>query len=534
MGKRNGMKGFVIGVAVTASAAMSVSAYADSIQKQIAVTYDNIMVKLDGQETALKDATGATVEPFIYNGTVYLPARAISEAVGLNVSYDQTTKTVSLTSGGEAAGEDGKTGTPPEGTPPTGTPPEGTGSGTEAAVDASTLGSATYSLNGSTAAKTLEAISATDADASAVRVTDGGVLTLTGVTLSKTGDTSSEDNSNFYGLNAALVATAGSTVTLNDSTITTAADGANAVFATGAGSTINVSGVTINTTADSSRGLDATYTGTVNATDVNITTSGTHSASIATDRGNGTVNVTGGTMNTSGTDSPGIYSTGAIYVSGANLTASGSEAAVVEGKNSITLTNTYLSGAAKSGVMLYQSFSGDAEVGTSTFNMSGGSLTAYAGPLFYATNTDAVINLEEAGLAVRSGILLNAAADQWGNTGANGANVTLNAKSQVLNGDVTADALSTVALALTNGTSLNGAVNSANTAKSASLILDGSSSWNVTADSYLSTFVTSNTTFSNITDNGHTIYYDATASANSWLDGQTIYLSGGGMLTPAS
>ncbi|WP_019913372.1 stalk domain-containing protein [Paenibacillus sp. HW567] len=544
MGKRNAMKGFVAGVAVTASVAMSVSAYADSIQKQIAVTYDNIIVKLNGQEAALKDATGATVKPFIYNGTVYLPARAISEAVGLTANYDKTTKTVSLTStdstsgaagtAGTASAGDGKTGTPPEGTPPTGTPPEGTGGGTGSTVDASTLGSATYSLSGGTASKTLETFTATAADASAVKVTNGGVLTLTGVTLGKTGATSSEDNSNFYGLNAALAATAGSTVTLKDSTVTTDADGANAVFATGAGSTINVSGVTINTTANSSRGLDATYTGTVNATNVNITTAGTHSASIATDRGNGTVNVSGGTMNTSGTDSPGIYSTGSINVIGATLTASGSEAAVIEGKNSITLNNTYLSGAAKSGVMLYQSFSGDAEVGTSTFTMNGGALTAYAGPLFYSTNTNAVINLKEAGLTSSSGILLKAAADKWGTSGANGASVTLNADSQTLRGEVTADAISSVALVLSNGSSLSGAIDNANTAKTASLSLDASSSWNVTGDSYLSTFTDSNTTFSNITDNGHTIYYDATASANNWLNGKTIYLSGGGMLTPAS
>lgn len=528
MSKKSTMKGVVVGAAVTASLAMSMSAYADTIQKQIAVTYDDIIVKLNGQETALKDATGATVEPFIYNGTVYLPARAISEAVGLSASYDKATKTVSLTSSGESVSTDGKTGTPPEGTPPT-----GTGSSTDSTVDASSLGSATYLLSGSTASKTGDTISATAMGASAVKVTNSGSLTLNGVTLNKTGNTSSEDNSNFYGLNAALLATAGSTITLNDSTISTAATGSNAVLATGAGSTVNVSGVTINTTADSSRGLDATYSGTVNATNTNITTSGTHSVSIATDRGNGTVNVTGGTMNTTGTDSPGIYSTGNITVTNALLTATGSEAAVIEGKNSITLNNTNLSGAKKSGVMLYQSFSGDAEVGTSTFNMTGGSLAAYAGPLFYATNTDAVINLKNAGLTAASGILLNAAADQWGTAGANGASVTLNANAQPLTGDVTADSISSVAVVLSNGSSLSGAIDNANTAKSASLTLDANSTWNVTGDSYLSALITSVADFSNIQDNGYDIYYDASASANSWLGGQTYYLANGGLLTPA-
>ncbi|WP_342564437.1 stalk domain-containing protein [Paenibacillus sp. FSL R7-0345] len=513
MSKKSGMKGFVVGAAVTASLAMSVSAYADTITKQIAVTYNDIVVTLDGQETALQDATGATVEPFIYNGTVYLPARAISEAVGLTASYDKTTKTVSLTS-------NGGTSTLPQQTAGT--------------ADAASLGSATYLLEGSTASKADDTISAVTTDTSAVKVTAGGVLTLNGVTLSKAGGTSSEDNSNFYGLNAALLAAGGSTITLNDSTLTTSANGANAVFATGAGSTVNVSGVTITTTEDSSHGLDATYTGTVNATNTNITTSGTHSASIATDRGNGTVNVTGGTMLTIGTDSPGIYSTGTISVSDALITSQGSEAAVIEGNNSITLKNTNLSGAKKSGIMLYQSFSGDAEAGTGTLTMTGGSLTAYAGPLFYATNTDAVINLKNTGLSSNSGILLAAGADQWGTKGSNGAAVTLNADAQPLTGDVTADSISSVALVLSNGSSLTGALDTANTAKSVSFTLDATSVWNVTADSYLSVLTDGDTTLSNIKDNGHTIYYDAAASTNSWLAGATITLSDGGRLTPFS
>ncbi|KUP21574.1 stalk domain-containing protein [Paenibacillus sp. DMB5] len=511
MSKKSGMKGFVVGAAVTASLAMSVSAYADTITKKIAVTYDDIIVELNGQETALKDATGATVEPFIYNGTVYLPARAISEAVGLTASYDKTTKTVSLTGAVE-----------------TGSAPEET-AGT---ADAASLGSATYLLDGSTASKTDESYTAVTTDTSAVKVTAGGALTLNGVTLSKTGGTSSEDNSNFYGLNAALLAAGGSTVSLNDSTITTSANGANAVFATGAGSTVNVSGATITTIEDSSRGLDATYAGTVNATNTNITTAGTHSASIATDRGNGTVKVTGGTMLTTGTDSPGIYSTGTISVTDALITAQGSEAAVIEGKNSITLTNTHLSGAKKSGIMLYQSFSGDAETGTGTLAMTGGSLTAYEGPLFYVTNTDAVINLKNVGLTNNSGILLAASADKWGTTGANGATVTLNADAQPLTGDVTADSISSAQLVLSDGSSLTGALDTANAAKSVSLTLDATSVWNVTADSYLSTLTDGDTTLSNIKDNGYTIYYDASASANSWLAGATITLSGGGRLTP--
>lgn len=62
------------------------------------LTYKNISVILDGEKLNLKDATGAQIEPFIINGTTYLPVRAISDALGLNVGWDGNTSTVILTS----------------------------------------------------------------------------------------------------------------------------------------------------------------------------------------------------------------------------------------------------------------------------------------------------------------------------------------------------------------------------------------------------------------------------------------------------
>ena len=60
--------------------------------------YADIKVTLDGQELALTDATGAVVEPFAISGTAYLPVRAISNALGLDVGWDAGTSTVILSS----------------------------------------------------------------------------------------------------------------------------------------------------------------------------------------------------------------------------------------------------------------------------------------------------------------------------------------------------------------------------------------------------------------------------------------------------
>lgn len=532
MNKKDGFKGLLAGVVLTSLVSMSFSAFAGSVQKQITVTYDDIKVTVNGRQASLKDSDGNAVEPFNYNGSVYLPVRAISEALGLTASYDDATHTVSLTGkGGPGGSSDGTNGTPP-GQPPAGGPGGVPGGASGAAT---TTGTAEYTQSGQTVTKSNQTITATETDESGIKVSDGGVLNLSDSTVTKTGDTSSEDGSNFYGLNAAVLAESGSSINLTGSTINTSANGANAVFATGDGSTITVSNVKINTTADSSRGLDATLTGTVIASDVEITTAGMHSAAIATDRGNGTVTVKGGTMTTSGVDSPGIYSTGNITVSDATLTATGSEAAVVEGRNSITLTNTTLSGAKKRGVMLYQSYSGDAEVGTARFTMNGGSLTAAVGPLFYVTNTEAIIELKDADVTAASGTLLTAdGAGQWGVSGSNGGKVTFKADGETLAGNITCDSISTIAAILKNGTILKGSINADNTAKSLALTLDSTSTWNVTGDSYLTSLTDEDTTLANIDDNGYTIYYDASDSANSWLNGKTYTLTDGGKLTPVA
>jgi hypothetical protein len=58
--------------------------------------YNNIKISINGKAVELKDAAGSPVEPFIYNGTTYLPVRAIAEALGMEVKYNETTNTVEL------------------------------------------------------------------------------------------------------------------------------------------------------------------------------------------------------------------------------------------------------------------------------------------------------------------------------------------------------------------------------------------------------------------------------------------------------
>ena len=67
---------------------------ASSLTKSISVTYRDIKLVIDGELITPKDAGGNTVEPFIYNGTTYLPVRAVGEAFGKEVSWDGNTSTI--------------------------------------------------------------------------------------------------------------------------------------------------------------------------------------------------------------------------------------------------------------------------------------------------------------------------------------------------------------------------------------------------------------------------------------------------------
>jgi len=437
-------------------------------------------------------------------------------------------------------------GEPPSGEPPTGTnqmgnPPSGerpempstTGTNTSGSTtNTESLATAVYKLSTGTGTKSSVSYDATDENQSGVWVLSGAKATLSSVTVTKTGDTSDVESSDFYGLNGAILVSGAGNLTLSDSTVTSDAEGANAVVATGKNSKITLDDVNITTSENSSRGLHATAGGTITATDVTITTKGDHSAALATDRGSGTVTLTSGTLSTAGDGSPGIYSTGTIKATNITSVATGSEAAVIEGRNSITLTDSSITGYKKCGVMIYQSFSGDAEVGKGVFTMTNGSITSKVGPMFYSTNTQAEVNLTNVSLYNTTSELIELAAGDWGTDGSNGATMIFNASNQTLTGSIEVDDISSLTLNLKDGSYFTGTIDEDNTAKYIKVTLDSDSELSLTADSYIDVLIDDDSSLSNIIGNGYNLYYDADASGNEWLDGETISLTDGGVLMP--
>ena len=403
---------------------------------------------------------------------------------------------------------------PPNGNPPSGTPngmppmamqngaPNGMAPQVE--VDPSTFKGTTIVTENKSIAH--ESMTNTTADQNAFIGKNKAVIDIENSVFDKTGDTTSDDNSNFRGQNAVVLGIEGSQINIKGSNITSNSKGSNAVFATGEGSVINVENTNIHTKSDSSRGLDATYKGTVNGKNLTITTEGAHSATLATDRGEGTINAEAAKLTTSGEGSPVIYSTGNIIVNNVNGIANNSEIGVVEGKNSITLTNSNVTGYKDNGFMLYQSFSGDAESGIARLKAENNTLTTHAtGAFLYVNNTTAEVDLSNNAISMpNTSTLVKAAADsRWGKTGENGGHLTLRTSNQELSGNIMADSISTIALDMTNGSSLVGAVNTDNAAKEVTVKLSKDSNWILTGDSYVKSLNNEDTTGSNIHLNGY-------------------------------
>lgn len=90
-------KGFIAGIMVSLVLASLIGTAAATVgRKTVEIDYNDIKITLDGEDVALVDANGNAVEPFIISGTTYLPVRAVSNALGLNVGWDQATTTVTL------------------------------------------------------------------------------------------------------------------------------------------------------------------------------------------------------------------------------------------------------------------------------------------------------------------------------------------------------------------------------------------------------------------------------------------------------
>jgi len=392
-----------------------------------------------------------------------------------------------------------------------------------------------------TSATTYDLESGTDENVICVEGTSAYLTLIDPTIVSKAAENSSLDGAvSWYGLNAAVLDYNGGTITIDGGTVTTSGAGGNLVYSYGTG-TVTISNATIaSTSSNNGHGIYAAGGGTVVANNVTGTSSGASSSIVATDNGGGTLTINGGSYKATGGKSAGIYSTGQIYAYNAEFTSTEAEAVVIEGDNSVNLTNVTLNSSSSGthrGIFLYQSMSGDANNTSSTcesiatgdcFVMTNGTINytdSTSGNSDPASNctafevynqtsliilTDVTVNNNNCGT-----LLLSAYNDQWSNSSAYGY-ATFKAYGTTLTGDIVVgdtcltttctsrDETSTAAIYLyedSSGTAskLTGAINTAEKGKTVSLTLDSASKWVVTGTSYLTSLTDDDSTYGNIT-----------------------------------
>ena len=381
-------------------------------------------------------------------------------------------------------------------------------------------------------------LESTETNENAALVSNGAEVTFNNDAISRTSsDSQGGDNSSFYGVGAAVLATDG-TAYVKDSTITTDSKGGAGLFAYGDG-TVYAADTDISTQQDTSGGIHAAGGGKLYAWDLSVETNGESSAAIRSDRGGGTMVVDGGTYTSNGVGSPAVYCTADIAVNNAELTANGSEAVCIEGLNSLRLYNSNLTGNMSDDdqndttwtVILYQSMSGDSEVGNSTFQMDGGTITSKNGGLFYTTNTECTIALKDVDITYNddSEFFLQCTGNNnqrgWGQSGSNGSDCNFTADSQDMKGNVIWDSISDLDFYMTNRSTLEGAfVNDETYAGNGgdgycNVVIDKDSTWTVTGDSKITSLSNAGT----ITDaDGKTVSVVGT-DGTTYVEGDSDY-----------
>ena len=473
----------------------------------------------DGEEPEKPDGNGQSAE------AEEISLSDIQEGDIVSITLDEDGNAASITVMSMEMGGQGQPGGDEQGAPGQGGP-DGQSQGVDSYTAANEYTEDTTVSN--------ETIESTGTDENAALISSGASVTLDNDTITRTSeDSKGGDNSSFYGVGAAVLATDG-TAYVKDGSVTTDAAGGAGLFAYGDG-TVYASGTIVKTTQDTSGRVHVAGGGTLYGWDLDVETNGESSAAIRSDRGGGTMVIDGGNYVSNGVGSPAVYSTADIAVSNATLTANGSEAICIEGLNSIHLYDCDLTGNMSDldqndntwTVILYQSMSGDSEVGNSTFQMDGGSLTSENGGVFYTTNTESTITLNNVDINYNDDneFFLQCTGNTnqrgWGQSGVNGADCHFTGISQDMQGDVIWDSISDLDFYLTEGSSLTGAVVDDESYAGeggegyCNVYVSADSTWTVTGDSTVSSLENEGTI---VDSNGKTVTIQGT-------DG-TVYVQG--------
>lgn len=373
-------------------------------------------------------------------------------------------------------------------------------------------------------------VSAGEEDQPVISVGNRGYLTLTNTQISSGSEAADEETSRTKGVNAAVLCSNSGSAVVQGGIIATTGAGGHGVFSWGTNSMATLTQTSIETSGLAAHGVSCAQRGKVTVNSSKITVTGDYSHAAAADQAGGDLNLVGSVLNASGQYGAALYSAGRANAAGCTLNAA-AETVVGEGKTTVSLTGSAISGTGSHTVLLYHSGDPAVQTGTTSFAMTSGTLNSGTDGAIYVTNTKADVSLKNVTMPVAALDLLQVEENaDYGQAGP--ADVKLTVSMSEVYGTVRCGADSKVRMKVDLASAFTGAVNPDGAAGDVHMVLDATASWTLTSDSYVTSFQDTMLQLTNIRDGGYSIYYDPSAPENAWLDGGALELPEGGFIAP--
>lgn len=368
-------------------------------------------------------------------------------------------------------------------------------------------------------------------DENVVYACNGVYLILTGYRLSKTSGFTANPDCRRTGTNSIITATTGSDVLIEDCEFNSHVDKADGLTVTGRGTKAKVQEGEFRFTRANAACVCAVDSGSVTLEETRFTVTGSMNTPFYTD--GGTIAATLATGSTTGLSSPLFRTAGTQTAKGCEMTAEKSNIAYIDAGGSLILDGNKLTG---NGYCGFQMYSSGQERGFSRLELSKNRLFVTEGPLVCVSNTDAKIVIRDGNqISMKGSDFIVAKADDWGVKGTNGGHADVILEKQSIKGNITADSISSVNLNLKDSRYIGSVNADANPCARISLHLEGSSVWQVSSDSYITSisFDVPLKKGLKMIKGSHTVYYDPDDSDNRMLLGGLEHsFAGGGKLVP--
>ncbi len=440
------------------------------------------------------------VPSYIRNGTTYVSLRLFSEALGYEVKYDEKTKNIWIYSGNL----------------PDTTEDKKEVEETYNDKYSESLVTGKYTVVNKSENKLSDTITTNTRNQSGILL-KGATSDISRVTVNKTGNTTSLSGSVNNGLNSAVLVKDNSKLVSTGLKVNASAIGADGIYLDK--STANISDLKLNVDGYSADAVVVRNGSNLSLSNFDINLNNNLGTAFIVEDSN-ELKLNKGTATTLNNNF--IKTNSDVTLNSVNFNTTDGNFGSID-TNNFTSNSSNLYSSSGNGFVINN---GKSTVDKTTVNLNGGSLTIPHKTLFTVNDRNTVFNLNGITLSKVNNLV------DVKNTDNGLQTLDINAKNQILTGNILIDDKVTTNINLSAKSYLNGSINSTDANADVIVDIDTSSSWDVTKDSYVDVINPSIKSFTNINGNGFNVYYNAKNSKNSWLAEKQYWLNGGGKLIP--